>query len=190
MCGIYYSREGAQGAVFYEIFYPKEMREVIADLRAKGDLNDCAMASVRYDLNICLLFFAVVLGGMLLFDYDNLHMTPLISLMFLVVMIIMTWSKYFRNMKPYLIGMKRSGVVVEDSSIYFGVVVFVKEKFNDTRFKIYLGSVYGKVVPPDIGEEISFFASDNGSKYAMPCSSIYMDEYCLSLKLIEGNKNE
>ena len=44
------------------LFYPKELKEVIADLRAKGDLNERALRNFNF-LFYCTILPFLILGG-------------------------------------------------------------------------------------------------------------------------------
>lgn len=175
--------------MFYEIFYPKEMREVIADLRAKGDLNERSINLYKRDLNILFLIYLLFLCSVFLFDPKDVTLQFLIVIMFVISMIATSRSKYYCNMKPYIYGNKKEGYALQDQKMSFGNTTFIKEKKTDRVYKIYLGSVHGAVKAPNAGDHVIFYGSDQ-FKYAMPCNYSFLEDFCLSLSISKGNLNE
>lgn len=116
-----------------ELFYPKELKEIIAELRAKDDLNEKALDHLNdYPL---LLLWAYIL--IYVFRLENNHLSgDFLYLVFIaIVWIFSVWITvrihFFDKMAAYVLGEKRKGAVFSKIKHSIRGWVYYKFEFVD-----------------------------------------------------------
>jgi hypothetical protein len=179
-----------------EIFYPKELKDIIADLRAKDDLNEEALHFYNfYGFKIAAIFL-VISCFLILVDERLVGISVLILIP--VFCMIDLRSFYFKSFAAYLYGTKKSGVLKKNKLTFHGRacgrVFFCQESNNLNSDLVIIGLIYTPRKDvyyasryPAIGDTVYYYHSNKG---AMPCFHNIMRKYCLSKSMIEdASKN-
>ncbi len=147
-----------------ELFYPKELKEIIADLCAKDDLNEAALKILNKNINLALIFWALIVWAAYLGKSYTVFSILLIALP------VIFWSSYKRwfehYMRPYIKGKKATGVV-SDIKYYRHSIEYY---FNVERktYKMPKISCWQKVTRPQIGDSMTVYLDPIREGYVMP----------------------
>ncbi len=121
-----------------ELLYPKELKDIIADLRAKGDLNDVAVKNLNNAFNTSFMrhfFITLVIVGSLFFFYGL--WLGIIGILFSVVLAFIDISsdlKFYSRLVILLVKGKRAvGKVLNTETVSPSFVTtgyFIEYKFS------------------------------------------------------------
>lgn len=174
--------------MFAELFYPKELKEVIADLRAKGDLNEVALKTMQKNFLYACYPLPIINILMLapLFFVENLSYTVpvlyfVVSLFYIPFLYYRIWITYY---EPFVNGM-----------LNFGYVKNVHVWFNGDRRVYLIDTDLGAkaqlritwpcpIKVPKAHQKLEFYTSTRG--HSVLASEDYMKMYCLQKSLLTG----
>ncbi|MGH1378507.1 MAG: hypothetical protein ACRBB3_06765 [Alphaproteobacteria bacterium] len=177
-----------------ELFYPKELKEIIADLRAKDNLNEEALKGIRRQplvfavlwlFIVCLVYFATPL------DFIG---TLKFSIGLAVLGVLLVWGSVcsvFSRMKAYLTGEKYQGYVLGIYSLPPSSSVKVKIQNKNSNQIAFIGPFvqwHRTKECPQIGEKIYYYSIGKRMRHNMPNRIEIKEKYCLSKSMILENQ--
>lgn len=167
-----------------ELFYPKELRDAIADLRAKDDLNEHALYEINRQINICIL--ALIFLIMVLFYTDNIE-----------------WGWFCILLSPFLCFFEARRIFYSYSAVYLrgvrkvGTLWDVQHRVASNQKLIYqdidgeickrtplLNQNNYKQPLPKRGFGISYYYDPKGVYKAMPNLWFVKIKHCLSKSML------
>ncbi len=162
-----------------EIFYPKELKEVIADLRTKNDLNELALKEIKRKIYIELTISLIII---LMFIMDGNILSSLLIFTFtLLIWKYEMYGYYSDFLDPYLKGERVSGRIIKiNNNPYFGTFIKCQDnkgnlyKLTPVRYKWYIKSYSLKK-----GQDIVFFYKGNDETSMIDLKPINQ-KFCLS----------
>jgi len=184
-----------------ELFYPKELKQVIADLRAKDDLNEEALKHFNWPIHKVLwpifLLIIFVLFGKTILKLQIGAVFPLFILIFLFVYVYFyirgRWKTFFAS---YIFGHRTKGVF-ESARLHV-----LSAPSGQTRISVMNSETKerhlvcwapdGFVAPdytPKKGQEISYYLTSDDSLCPNPAMFEYMKKYCFSKSKLQGERN-
>ncbi|MGH1456336.1 MAG: hypothetical protein ACRBDI_06110 [Alphaproteobacteria bacterium] len=176
-----------------EIFYPRELKEAVADLRAKDDLNEKILFSTinaNVLLYICLWMSSALLIFLLISDLTVAFVIILITALIFAVTCFYDIKNHIARILVYCNGEVRNGSVLSVST-YPGSGAFTAYaiiKDDETGKIIKLGVFVGwhktKSFPVK-NSKIKYFSVGDLPVQNMPCAKDIMDKYCLSLEFLK-----
>lgn len=182
--------------MLYEIFYPKEMKRIINDLREKDDLNEGAAAHINKIIRVFLiLFLALCLLIIVSEGLDGVLKVLILSIVCAVFLRFLIDHNFYKNMAPYLLGELKEGVIIDCKKYTYGFnptplfATTIKEIDKDRVFTIRLAKenqssqIFEKLQPND---SFLFYGSENGRVGKMPAIKSIMDLHCLSASVLEN----
>ncbi len=178
-----------------ELFYPKELKQTIADLRAKGDLNEAALKEINQNVWFSFICSGVVTAIVLV--KNSLLITFIFFICFgLLGSFISLRRAIYMFSLPYTKGKIHKGVI---KSVRFGKDYYPRapkgwridysfvddegQELNgssDVIFKAHVGSDI-----PKKGEEIQVYVHPNDTSKHGIFLPYYFKRYCLSKSHIE-----
>ena len=176
-----------------ELFYPKELKDVVADLCAKGDLNEKALKNLNAQTVPFSILF-LIFTGVLVAAYGLLGFSFLLIIapVFISTEFILIRRSYFKNMAPYLLGEKKRGIIVDSYYInprFPTRVIKVKSQETGKIIKISPGAIWSKRSghsAPRVGEAINFYEGNNKKYGVVPDCRSVKECFCLMRSLVEG----
>lgn len=182
------------------LFYPKELKAIIADLRAKGDLNEAALKEINQNVWFSFICSAVVSAIVLVKNSLLITFIFFICFGFLGCFISLRRAICMFSL-PYTKGKIYKGVI---RSARFGKdynpsapkgwridYSFVDDKgrelkgSSDVIFKAHIGSYI-----PKNGEEIQVYVHPNNTSKHGIFLPFYFKRYCLSKSRIKETLQE
>ncbi len=169
-----------------ELFYPKELKTVIADLRAKDDLNEGAMKELNYQIRARLALFFVLASIFLLAGGGLISWIVLC-----VIFVAFCWDIYIYYesfLSPYLNGFHQKVEILEIIFRYPLRVQFIcKSSTDQSSFTIGPLQRFEKPLEyPKIGSTIYVYWDEGRNKKAMPDIRFFKNKFCLSKTILEG----
>tara|TARA_B100001989_G_C24514389_1_gene452283 strand:+ start:401 stop:943 length:543 start_codon:yes stop_codon:yes gene_type:complete len=173
------------------LFYPKELKEVIEDLRENNDLNMKALNNIHSQL-VPILFFGLIWAIILvsLGLWGLVALIPFSVLLGLLFMFVLR-NAYENNYAPYLFGQKRQGIVAKsyDVNLWHPMrIIVLNDKETSKEVRIAPGAIWSKKSgnsAPALGDDITYFCYDRKKHRHMPDDPMVMQYFCLSKSLIE-----
>jgi hypothetical protein len=178
-----------------ELFYPKELKEVIKDLREKDDLNEEALGLLNNKVNY--FYFPVLLIGLstIYYNYVSSDIRTVENLAFAAPLLLFGIWLRIRNvwrsfMASYFSGEIQKGEVIETKEIMPGVVKFsIKSHMSHAAEDVCsvrpMKFCFSELFPKK-GDEILYFSSTNSNYKSVPYIKEYMKKCCLKKSMIEG----
>lgn len=170
-----------------ELFYPRELKEIIADLRAKDDLNEKPLDILNNYLGLLLMVFIFFYILRPSFDHVSGHFLYLILMVVLWVLSVWITIRvhFFDKMAAYILGHKRKGAVFKKLHHWVKGFEFYKFEIVDIEAPEVLKT--GKIsiehanLFPKENELIIYYYNLNKKKYKpMPDIKEIKAQYCLS----------
>ena len=166
------------------LFYPKELKDIIADLKAKDDLNEDALKSYRnaglYQYWPVFAFLLYILG----FFVRGYLIGAIIVLVALYILFRMFYKRlWVVNFKPYVFGYKSCAIVHKSTYSLNGDLTYHFEGEPDHKMHFTLI----KALKYSNGEKVEYFVFGN---YAVPINVDYMALFCLSKSRFVEFNNE
>lgn len=171
-----------------ELFYPRELKEVIADLRAKGDLNEEAVKQINKNAWVPIILGAIIILPIYFFKgYEH----PLIAV---AVFSLLGYIWTIRNMVnrislPYTLGEPVLGkiewIIYENfpppSFGWHFLYSFSNSKQETVkkRFNVVLKPDMISPAPKE-GDDIKIYVYSGNEKYHAPFLPVYFKRFCLS----------
>lgn len=158
-----------------ELFYPKQLKRVVSDLRARGDLNERALEKINR-LCFSYIFLTVLLVFSSYLIFENIW-TTLIIVIFAPFFISWDINREFRQkFAPYVLGKKIKSLFVKKSSFRYGNKFYFSnlgktKKFITAELKERVDDNY------EIKNQNIYLHDD---KYIMPDFKSIKNTYCLS----------
>jgi|GEM_PF-3291537 len=178
-----------------ELFYPKELKEVIADLRAKDDLNGEALRTLNWPIDVIIFPLFVV---NIFFLFKQIHAptvgyeVPIFNALLLVVYMPFyvrgLWRTYHAS---YIFGKKTKGTISNITFFVAGITYF--DVTNNQTYENHRVCTAGPITfrhPPyltKIGDKISYYLMDNKRYHPNPDIYEYMKKHCLKTSLLKGD---
>ena len=159
-----------------ELFYPKELKDIIADLRAKGDLNEVALSR----LNLLVIKWLLAMGGAASIPLINGYIFVSIALVVILPIGIRFDVKRHISQKilPYLLGRKEILSLKKRVPYRFGVVLTMLGSSRKEYKTPLLTELWGQKELAKFGQEIECFVCSD-SEICMPNIKEITDKYCL-----------
>jgi hypothetical protein len=176
-----------------ELFYPKELKEIIADLRAKGDLNEEAVKAIRYTPYVFGALWLVVFVIIFISD-PGLKLTVFLGAGGLLLAAFFAWltnQTTFTRMKSYLYGTREKGKVLGIYSAYPASAIKIKIQNITTSDVVYTGVFtqwYHTKECPKCGEEIYYYSIGKRIRHNMPDRTEVKILYCLSKRILRAKE--
>ncbi len=172
-----------------EWFYPKELKEIIADLRAKDDLNEQALKVLEHSPIVSLLLFGfvfVVIFFNVLPNWTVIIITGAVCIVLGFVLMILTILASWSRMRAYLRGKRNEGEVISVLP-YVGINPQVRIKVKNLSSQqniVFIGDYIewhlDKKICPQKGERIYYFSDGDNMRSNMPDRLEIKIKYCLS----------
>ncbi len=161
-----------------ELFYPKELKEIIADLRAKGDLNGIFIGHLD---NQIIKFLYVYIFGILLFLYTSKPDIALaIAILMPAGMKFDIYRIYVTQIMPYIRGEKKSLLFADSVYYRYGVKLhFIDQNEQKYRTPLITQSkeIKSHISDDKIGTDFECYVI---AKKCMPHINKIMVKYCPS----------
>ena len=169
-----------------ELFYPKELKEIIAELRANNDLNEEAEYWLKrffIQNSFLLLLFG---GGLILITEKYTYWFLLLLIPF--VMKIEGNKHINRKFMPFVRGRKE---ILIDAGAWISMVA-IKLIFRDNDGNRYVAphitDSLKKEERKKRGDKISCYISNRNPRLCFPAFPRLMKKYCLSKSVIRENE--
>lgn len=167
-----------------ELFYPKELKRIIRDLEAKGNLR-------REPLDVLNKGLVLVIYVTVFTTAAAVHAEGFLSGvgMFVLMSPFLFLIPYLRNnkFKAYVYGSKRQGAISKITYRYFQeTIIHIILSGDQKKIKTArIGRIIGLRQKIRVGQEIGFFESED--KWVRPMPDIYEVKkyYCLRKDLME-----
>lgn len=170
-----------------EWFYPKELKEIIADLRAKDDLNEQALKVLEHSPIVSLLLFGfvfVVIFFNVLPNWPVIIITGAVCIVLGFVLMILTILASWSRMRAYLRGKRNEGTVIGVYAVGLTSMVRIRlqNEYDSRRILVgdYVEWNIKKKEHPRKGERIYYFSDGNNMRNNMPDRLEIKIKYCLS----------
>ncbi len=178
--------------IFAELFYPKELKEAIDDLRAKDDLNEDALKTLNNMPLLYLIMWLIMIVACMLLLYPSL-IYSLISVSIITFLLFyylkVDIARLGNAMMVYKNGEHHHGVV---DSVHYKVrspVAKVKIKESSQGIDIEMGFFskwYRKDFCPTKGERVYYYSLGSRRCENMPDREEIKRQYCLSKSMLNG----
>jgi hypothetical protein len=171
-----------------ELLYPRELREVIADLRAKGDLNERALKQLNKGI-----YFAAGMSCIWIVTFFY-YMSLWSALYFSIAVTCLLVFDYYRQgddyFYPYINGLRGKAVV---KSVRAGIPIFLNNRLickdlpTAERVEIaQLGDAFfGEYGIPRKGDVLFYFQDSERRHKAMPDIQAIKEKFCLSKSAVK-----
>ncbi len=176
-----------------ELFYPKELKEIIADLRAKVDLNEGALANLNMNVYVCIFFNLLFIGiSFYLFDWNLAALIATASVLINILFIYWVVKRvFFQKMAAYVYGQKVMATVIKSCATGVGprssgsMLVYSEE----LKKEVVVGPLAKtdlRIKYPKKGDTVLVYYS-NLEKFNSVIGIKYFEEnYCLSNSILQG----
>ncbi|MGH1470852.1 MAG: hypothetical protein ACRBCS_06640 [Cellvibrionaceae bacterium] len=182
-----------------ELFYPRELKIVIAELKEKGDLNEKALKtlySTPYVFVFIWLVGTIIFWVILSNEFELGTMSILfVSFGLSIILFFVMWldiRRVARMMLVYQNGKYRNGIV--QKILYKARSPVAKIVIKDVESKEsvpigYFSEWYSKKQCPNKNDEVYYFSVGDGCRENMPDRMEIKMNYCLSIKIIKGERH-
>ncbi len=174
-----------------ELFYPKELKDIIADLRAKDDLNEEALRQIKGNALLFFLIGAVVIPPVYYFKgYDHTQVALGIFFLLGYVWTVRHSSKMMAI--PYTLGRVVLGKI---EWITFGkngnpsqlkgwhfIYSFENSKKDKVKKRFFVMPEYMVSPAPQKGDDIEIYVHPENEKFHAPFIPKTFEKLCLSKK--------
>ncbi|PCI55421.1 MAG: hypothetical protein COB36_07300 [Alphaproteobacteria bacterium] len=167
-----------------EWFYPKELKEIIRDLEAQGNLRREPLVMLNYEtmFMICVIAISVAIVT----NSDGV-------LTGIAIFILMSCSLFLNNyfiftkFKVYIYGTSKSGFIDKITYKYRRntVIYLIIPDAQKKRKTARIGKIIGEKHGVKIGRKIQFFEIDSKWLLPMPDIHIVKEYYCLRKDLMD-----
>lgn len=178
-----------------EVFFPRELKQTILELKHKNNLNNIAYNTIsRQPILFLALWFVfsivvVVAGGV-----EGLVISIVMFLLILLLQPIALRHTYRKQMASYIIGQKKSAVVVD---VYYiqptlpGKCLKVHCHDDNTIVKVgpytqWTNRKHRGPKGPSKGDPIEIFVSNDCRYRSVPNNYEIKSLFCLSKSIVEG----
>ena len=171
-----------------EWFYPKELKEIIADLEAQGNLRREPLKPLNTSTHVmCIL--ALIMAITIYFNDGIIAALITIISFYAITAFIVRYQ--FKYLKAYIYGEKQKVIIKKIKANEFGRAIpnsnIYCERLSD-GVKITIPSVNNtglKTMKLNIGDEINIYYSDTHKMHAVINSDLFKKEYCLRKDLMD-----
>lgn len=170
-----------------ELFYPRELKEIITDLRAKGDLNEEAKKNINCFFYKCvaLEFFGSLILSVIFLNQDFAFIVLFFCILFFGF-IYFDFQKYIeRKIFPYLSNSRKNLKILRMKS-YRGGAVLVCEDSDKKIYRSPLLRELWRLKNLNEGFVIACFISKLDPKIFMPDEESIKRKFCLSKSILKG----
>lgn len=175
-----------------ELFYPNELKKIIRDLEAEGNLRREPLDMLNKFINIMFVFAVII--ALLSFQDGGVILSLIFLLLFIVINIIVVRSQ-FKYFEAFIYGQKQKVVVrkiktkeflrtIPNSNIYC-------ERLSDGK-KIIIPRISNNAIKGSgisIGKKIVIYDTDHHAVHAIPNMDIFIKQFCLRKDFITGESN-
>jgi len=181
-----------------ELFYPKELKQDIADLRAQDDLNEEAVKSLKDTPKVFLTIWIMamlVLGLILYPDFLKIAGAGIGLSVVAITLIWMEIRNYSNRMMVYLRGEYERGVVQEiytraaTSAPIAHITIFNSSSGRKEVIGPFI-KWHKREFCPQKGEEIYYYSTGHKRRENMPDRIEIKKQYCLSRRILEGKNHD
>lgn len=169
-----------------EFFYPRELKDIIAELRAKDDLNEEVIQNLNKIVYIGLFIYGIGVGVSLSIGNAILSLLlVMVSPCFILMDIRNTYNKY---LLPYLGQNERvtSKVTLKQNFTRGQVKYFVENTESRRKYCIEPLIEWKEITMPEEGDYINICISSGSPDRAMPDYLLFKRKYCLRLSRVNG----
>lgn len=180
-----------------ELFYPEELKEIIADLRAKDDLNKLALKSLNFDLYTCYVLWLI--GVFIAFYNLEFELAAQLSVSGILLLVLFSrWIIRYRfhtSMAAYLFGEEMDAVVIQ---IYRRRPNELTKVVNDVKVYVHrintalrIGTLQRMTnldIYPKKDEELTIFFSTQKKYKPVLGTEFYRKHHCLSNAILKGSQ--
>ncbi len=167
-----------------ELFYPKELKEIIRDLEAKNNLRREPLKKLNKELNymfsqICLLLLCTLFSGTII--------EMLFYILFYVILSYILVKDRMHKLKSYIYGKKENGTIIQIKHAYFRNTIIRVSRLSDgnnirlNRLDLLIKDFHGV----QVGKDISFYETAEKFILPMPDITIVKEYYCLRKDLMD-----
>ncbi len=161
-----------------ELFYPKELKKRIADLRKNNDLNEKALRNLNRPIYSGILIS--IFMNVFLSYYGSLYA----SLIFPILLILSTWleAKHIYNfsMLPYLGSDSKTSRILKIQGVHvLATRLELEEEGTKELYIIKPTSEWLKVGIPKVGDRMEIFINPRFPGFAMPNNAHFKEKYSL-----------
>lgn len=175
-----------------EWFYPKEFKDVIADLRAKDDLNEEALSRVN-NIPVAICVFWLVVIVFYWFTLESLSYFVgafLVSLLAAIFLLFACIDSGCKSLLTYHKGKLKRGIFLSlkshGSLPYVSLIILDQAANKNIRMGIFNYDLVKDFIP-EHKATISYYSLDE--KFNMPDYEPIKKQYCLSLSQLKGNES-
>lgn len=180
-----------------ELFYPKELKEIVADLRAKDDLNELALKSLKFDL---YTFYMLWLIGVFIAFYNlEFELAAQLSVSGILLLVLFSrWiirNRFYTCMAAYLFGEEMDAVVMQ---LYRRSGTHLTRDVNDVKVYVHrlntalrIGTLQRMTnldIYPKKDEKLTIFVSRQKKYKPVLGTEFYRKHHCLSNAIIKGSQ--
>lgn len=165
------------------LFLPKEIRDIIAELRSKDDLNEKFFTTINKDIIFTFLvlvtFFTIIIASLGIWKFYT------IAFMFIIVALkIHTHNISYKYIIPFSLGIPTRGTIT--SSIYESWYKSTKGYWIEYKFKHHGQTYFGKYGPlkrplPHLdfsqGQNITIYVNENKPNIHAPYVEKWQENY-------------
>jgi hypothetical protein len=174
-----------------ELFYPKELKEVIKDLGIKGDLNEEAIKAINWHAGIkAFIYIAIISFAYSPFEPKFLSLSVIIALTYVIDIRNMANFAVSFSAGEHLLGKVRKIRYVNPLFHWLFPLCFISYEFVNFQNKIQRSKccLRTKRLPADMshkGDVIMVYAHPKRKLYNVPFVSHYFKKFCLSKSRLE-----
>ena len=169
-----------------ELFYPRELKEIIAELRTKNDLNEEAEYWLRrFFIQNSLLLISV--GGALIVFSENYNYWFL--LLFTPIVIKIEGNKHInRKFMPFVRGRKETLKMVKSCISMIAVKLVLEDDGGNRYVAPHITDKFEKEERKGKGDRVICYISCKNPKLCFPAFPRFMRKYCLSKSIIREDE--
>ena len=172
-----------------ELFYPKELKKIIADLRAENDLNEEAYSLLQYQIYLRLILMPLL--AILFFYHLKQHEASIVA----IILLLGIWYDMHRYYKSYIgsyiLGQRKEALVIKQVPMTFLRKKILAEDIT-TGKNIVIGPLrefWKNPKCPQSGTKIFYYQDNQEHFKPMPDIDFIKKRYCLSNSSVKETRS-
>lgn len=172
------------------LFFPKKIKEKIAELQSIDDLNDAAVSSLR---NIFLINIGIMLMILSLFYFTSLSFMYVFLILIIIVMPAGKFIVYKYSESHFLPYFSKNRKILTMVKFYFNPYRGTKIVFKDENEKIYNSYLLsgfpknGKKEIENNNNKILCYIYGENENRCLPDIAVWRHKHCLSKSELKGD---
>ena len=169
-----------------ELFYPRELKEIIAELRAKNDLNEESELNLRRFFYHNFFGLNVSISAIVLFTEEFLYFFILLLIPFVLKF---EGKRHInRKLMPFVRGRRETLTMVRSWISMIAVKLVLEDDDGNRYVAPHITDKFRKEERKGKGDRVICYISANNPRLCFPAFPRFMRKYCLSKSIIRENE--